>query len=70
MAIIRNYMHSVYGSFAENIKLFIHITFFVCLRIEKLADSNFFKCLIAIKCSESRVETLQIFLVCILSILS
>ena len=33
----------------------------VCLCKEILIDWNLFKCLIAIKCSESRVEALQIF---------
>ena len=37
------------------------LRFFVCLCVEILTDSNLFKCLIANKCSESWVETLQIF---------
>ena len=44
----------------EYSKLF-YILLLFCLYIEILAVSSFFKGLIAIKCSESRVETLQIF---------
>ena len=44
----------------ENTKLF-YILLLFCLYIEILAVSSLFKCLIAIKCLESRVETLQIF---------
>ena len=44
----------------ENTKLF-YILLLFCLYIEILAVSTLFKCLRAIKCSESRVETLQIF---------
>ena len=47
----------------ENSKLFYVLLLF-CLYIEILAVSSWFKCLIAMKCSESRVETLQIFLCC------
>ena len=38
----------------------LYILLLFCLYIEILALSSLFKCLIAIKCSESRVETLQI----------
>ena len=44
----------------ENIKLFYRLLLF-CLYIEILAVSSLFKCLVATKCSESRVETLQNF---------
>ena len=39
----------------ENIKLFYSLLFFVCLYLEILALSNFFKCIIATKGSESQV---------------
>ena len=46
--------------FLENTKLFYVLLFFnICIEI--LADSNLCKYLKAIKCSESRVSTLQIF---------
>ena len=62
MVITGNYVHSIYSSFTGNSKLFymLHL-FYLCTEI--LAVSSLFKCLIAIKCSESRVETLQIFLI-------
>ena len=47
--------------FLENSKLF-YILLLFCLHIGILAGSSLFKCPIAIKCSESRVETLQNFL--------
>ena len=47
MVIIGNYVHNT-------------CSFFSYLLIEKPADSNLCKCLKAIQCSESRVETLQI----------
>ena len=50
--------------FLENIKSFyvLRVAFFnACIYIEILADSNLCKCLKAIKCSESRVETLQVY---------
>ena len=46
--------------FLENTELF-YVLLFICLEVEILAVSSLFKCVIAIKCSESRVETLQIF---------
>ena len=61
MAINGNYMHSTYSSFVGKYYYFMHYFFFLCLRIEIFIDSNLFKCLIAIKCFESRVETLKIF---------
>ena len=45
----------------ENTELF-YILLLFCLDIEILAISSLFKCLIAIKCSGSRLETLQIFI--------
>ena len=45
----------------ENDKLLFTLHL-ICLYIELLCDSNLFKCLIAIKCSENRVETLQFFI--------
>ena len=50
----------------ENTKLF-YILLLFCLYIEILAVLSLFICLIAIKCSEIRVETLQIFDITILS---
>ena len=44
----------------ENSKIF-YIVLLLCLYIEKLAESSLFQCLIAIKCSESQVATLEIF---------
>ena len=44
----------------ENSKLFYMLLLF-SLCIEILAVLSLFNCLIAIKCSESRVETLQFF---------
>ena len=44
----------------ENTKLF-YALFLFCLYLEILAVSSSFKWPIAMKCSESRVETLQIF---------
>ena len=44
----------------ENTKSF-YILLLFWLYLEILAVSSLFKCLIAIECSESRVETLQIF---------
>ena len=45
----------------ENIVLYYYILLLHCLQIEILAVSILFKCLIAIKCSKIRVDTLQIF---------
>ena len=51
--------------FLENIKLFSILRGFLkCIFIEILADSNFCKCLKTVNCSESRVETHQIFYNC------
>ena len=47
----------------KNYKLFCTLLFF-CLYIEILDVPSLFKCLIAIKCKGSRVETLQIFCKC------
>ena len=44
----------------ENIKLF-YISLLFCLCVEILAVTSLFKCLIANKCLENRVETLQTF---------
>ena len=44
----------------ENTKLF-YIFLLFCLHIEILSISTLYKCLIAIKCSKSRMEILQIF---------
>ena len=46
--------------FWKTLNYFIYYIFYI-LYIEILADSYLCKCLKAIKCSESRVETLQIF---------
>ena len=48
--------------FLENIKLFYILRFFR-LFVEIFADSNLFKSLIAMKCSKTRVEVLQILTV-------
>ena len=45
--------------FLENTELFYTLLLF-CLQIETFAVSSLFKCPTANKCSESRVETLQI----------
>ena len=60
MVIIGNDVHSIYSYFSGKHKFILHITGFFNIYIEILADSNLYKCLKAIKCSESRVETLQI----------
>ena len=46
--------------YSKTLNYFTHYVLFV-LNIEFLDDSNLFKCLIAVRNSESRVETLQIF---------
>ena len=52
----------IYILLLENTTSF-YILLLFCLYIEVLPVSSLFKCPIAIKCSESREETLQIFLV-------
>ena len=61
MVIIGNNVHSIYSFLLENVKLFYTLRDF--FNIETLANSNLFKCLRAIKCSECRVETLEIFFI-------
>ena len=61
MVITGNYMCMAFILLLlENTKLF-YTLFLFCIYLEILSISSFFKCLITIKCSESRVETLQIF---------
>ena len=55
---IRNNVRNTYSYFIGKHEIILHIM--LCLHIELLADSSFFKCLITIKCSESRVPRLQI----------
>ena len=56
MVIIRNYVHGVYSSFLENIKLLFKLrVVYIHIYIVILAGSNLSKCLKAIKCSKSRV---------------
>ena len=63
MTIIRNNVHSIYSSFflIKNIKLFRILYIFLNIYIEILAESHLYKCLKAIKSSECRLGTLQIF---------
>ena len=61
MVITGNYVHRFIVLLLEYTKLF-YVLFLFRLHIEILAVSSFLKCLTAIKCSESRVETLQIFI--------
>ena len=57
-----NDLYSIYSSFSGKHEIILYITFFFkYIYIEILADSDLGKCLKAIKCSERRVETLQIF---------
>ena len=65
MVIFGNNVHRSYNSFTKKHKTILRFTFY-SIYILTLADLKLFKCLIAIKCSESRVETLQTFHICMI----